>query len=100
MLRNVSFLHNNDDSDSCDNDRRHQGCSNTSAFLENSRAKNEIILKSLPNDTILDCSKLKAIADDKINVTEKLKVFLGKGKKHCGKRRKCWLHNVFKRLLF
>ena len=28
---------------------------------------------SLPNDRILDWSKLKAFADDKINVTEKLK---------------------------
>ena len=30
----------------------------------------------LPNDKILDCSKLKAFADDKINVTQKLKVSL------------------------
>ena len=28
---------------------------------------------SLPNDKILDWSKLKAFADDKINITEKLK---------------------------
>ena len=27
----------------------------------------------LPNDKILDCSKLKAFADDKINVTKELK---------------------------
>ena len=27
-----------------------------------------------PNDKILDCSKLKAVADDNINVTKKLKV--------------------------
>ena len=31
----------------------------------------------LPNDKFLDCSKLKAFADDKINVTEKLKFVLG-----------------------
>ena len=30
-----------------------------------------IELDSLPNDKILDWSKLKAFADDKINVTEK-----------------------------
>ena len=28
---------------------------------------------SLPNDTFLNCSKFKEFADDKINVTEKLK---------------------------
>ena len=32
----------------------------------------------LPNDKILDWSKLKAIADHKINVTEKLKFVLGR----------------------
>ena len=31
---------------------------------------------SLPNNKILDWSKLKAFADDKINVTEKLKFVL------------------------
>ena len=41
---------------------------------------------SLPNKRILDCSKLNAIADDKINITQKLKFasdrienILGKG---------------------
>ena len=33
---------------------------------------------SLPNDKILDSSKLKAFADDMINVNEKLKFGLGK----------------------
>ena len=46
---------------------------------------------SLPNDKFLDCSKCKAFADDKINVIEKLKFVFGKDKKHCVKRRKCWL---------
>ena len=32
---------------------------------------------SLPNDKFLDLSKLKAFADDKINVTEKLKFVFG-----------------------
>ena len=38
----------------------------------------------------LDSSKLKAFQDDKIYVCEKLNWF-GKGRKHIGKRRKCWL---------
>ena len=33
-------------------------------------------VNSLPNDKILDWSKLKAFADNKINVTEKLKFVL------------------------
>ena len=33
---------------------------------------------SIPNDKILDLSKLKAYADDKINVTKKLKFKLGR----------------------
>ena len=48
-------------------------------------------VNSLPNDKILDCSKLKAFADDKLNAIEKLKFVLEwvEGK-HCRKRRKCW----------
>ena len=50
------------------------------------------MLNSLPNDRFLDWSKLKAFADDKINVTEKQKFFWGwMDGKHCGKKRKCWL---------
>ena len=48
-------------------------------------------MNSLPNNKILGLPKLKAFADDKINVTQKLKFALGRGRKHCGKRRKCWL---------
>ena len=36
----------------------------------------EMNFNALPNDKILDWSKLKAFADDKINVTEKLKFLL------------------------
>ena len=43
--------------------------------------------KSLPNDKILDWSKWKASTDDKIN----LKFVFVKGRKHCGKRKICWL---------
>ena len=34
-------------------------------------------VNSLPNDKILDWSKMKAFADDKIDVTDKLKFLLG-----------------------
>ena len=40
-------------------------------------------INSLPNDKFSYWSKLKAFADDKINVT-------GIGRKLCGQRRKCW----------
>ena len=39
----------------------------------------EYCVKSLLNDKILDWSKLKAFADDKIIVDEKLKIWLRKG---------------------
>ena len=59
---------------------------------------------SLPNDKILDWSKLKAFADDKINVTEKLKFvlkrvenILGKGE-NAGYRHFLFSNYVFKRL--
>ena len=50
-----------------------------------------ITCNSLPNDKNLDWFRFKAFADDKINVTEKKEIWFGKGGKHCGKRRKCWL---------
>ena len=40
---------------------------------------------------ILSLSKSKVFADDKIKVTENLQFFFMKGRKHCGKWRKCWL---------
>ena len=45
----------------------------------------------LPNDKILDWSKFKAHADDKINKTQKIEICCWMGRKHFGKRRKCWL---------
>ena len=42
-------------------------------------------MKMLPNDKILDYSKLKAFADDKINVNEKLKFGLGRVENIVGK---------------
>ena len=46
-------------------------------------------LSSLPNDQILNLSKLKAFAEDEINVTRKLKFALGSVENISGKRRKC-----------
>ena len=42
-------------------------------------------LNSLSNDKILDWSKLKAIADDKIDVNEKLKFDMGRVENIVGK---------------
>ena len=39
-----------------------------------------LCINSLPNDKILDWSKFKAFADDKINVNEQLKFALGRVK--------------------
>ena len=50
-----------------------------------------ITINSLPNDKILDRSKLKAFAEDKLNVVQKLNFFNGRVKSIVGKRRECWL---------
>ena len=42
-------------------------------------------LNSLPNDKILDLSRLKALADDTINVSKKLKLVLGRVENILGK---------------
>ena len=44
----------------------------------------------LPNNKIFDWSKLKAFADDNINVNEKIQYILGRVE-NTVKRRKCWL---------
>ena len=44
-----------------------------------------ILLYSLPNDKILDLSKLKAFADDKMNVPKKSKFALGRVENIAGK---------------
>ena len=46
---------------------------------------------SLPNDRILDWSKLKAICSRQIKCNSEPEICFGKGRKYCGKRRKCWL---------
>ena len=47
------------------------------------------IADSLHKDKILGGLKLKALADDKINVTQNLKTRFPAGYKHCGRRRNC-----------
>ena len=44
---------------------------------QNSRAKNGSSIDPLPNDKVLDCSKLKELADDKLSVIGNLKLVLG-----------------------
>ena len=53
--------------------------------------KSNLSFNSLPDDKILNYSKLKACADNKIHVTQKIEVCYGMSRKYCGKRRKCWL---------
>ena len=59
---------------------------------------------SLPSNKILDWSKASAEEKKKKGNT-KIEICFGEGRKHCGKRRKCWLPalspfpNVFERLL-
>ena len=48
-----------------------------------------LMLNSLPNNKFLDRSKLKASADQKNKRDSKNVFCFGKGRKHCGKRRKC-----------
>ena len=45
---------------------------------------------SLPNDKIFDWFKLKAFADDKMNVIKRIEMCFRMDRKHCGKRRKRW----------
>ena len=64
----------------------------------------DYIINTLPNDKIVDMSKLKAFADDKLDVTEEIENCPEKGRKQCGKKEKMLVssifsfsHNVFKR---
>ena len=46
---------------------------------------------TLQDNHILDWSKWKALADDKLIMTSKLEICYWQDRKHCGKRRKCRL---------
>ena len=66
--------------------------------------KGGIVWHSLPNDKFLDWSTLKALADDKINLTEKLKFVLGPVENIMGRGENAGYqfsisHNAFKKLL-
>ena len=54
---------------------------------------------SQPDSKISDWSKFKALADDKINVTKKLKFVLGRVENIVGKGENAGYHNVFKSFL-
>ena len=56
---------------------------------------NIFIHNPLPNDKILDWSKSKAFADNKINVNKQLKFGFGRVENIVKKRRKCWLPAFF-----
>ena len=48
------------------------------ATLSDTEINIRTTFNSLTNDRILDWSKLKALADNKVKVTEKLKIILGR----------------------
>ena len=62
--------------DDTNNDTRGMTIPNLVFFSKNREAKISIF-RSLPNNKILDTSELKAFADDKIILTQKLKFDLG-----------------------
>ena len=49
------------------------------------------LLNSLTDKQILDMTRLKAFADDKLNVARMMISLLDRVEKIVGKRRKCWL---------
>ena len=55
-----------------------------------------MLINSLPNNKILNQSKFKAFADDKIIVTQRLKFVLGRIENIVGKRENaCYKHFLF-----
>ena len=71
-------------------ERREIACKEQTVFsrLVQQTCKNKRLLGKgliLPNDKILDWSKLKTFADDKINVNHKLKFDMGRVEKIVGK---------------
>ena len=63
-------------------------CGSAALILDKSNnmwSCNELLFNPLPNDKILDMTKLKAFADDKLNVAKMtIFLFVVKGKKQCG----------------
>ena len=52
---------------------------------------NNVCLNPLPNHKFLDWSKLKAFCRWQNKHNLKTQILVKSGRKHCGKRRKCWL---------
>ena len=76
-----------------------------SKALRTLRKNKNYLVQSLPNNKYVHWSKLKALADDKSKVAEKMEFVLGRVENIVGKEEKCWLpaffsfcNNVFKRL--
>ena len=63
---------------------------NASKFMYNVPCSLKRRLNPLAKDKNFYCFKFKAFADNKINV-KNIEKCLCEGRKHCGKRRKCWL---------
>ena len=63
--------------------RNHEGKDNVTLTTMTQKIKD--MLNSFPNNKISDRSKLKAFADDKIDVTENLKFILGRVENIAGK---------------
>ena len=57
-------------------------------YVKNFQHNGNGAVNSLPNNKILDLSKFKALADDKINVIQNTEILFGMVRKHCGKRKK------------
>ena len=57
-------------------------------------------LNSLPNNNVLDWSKFKELADDKINVTERLKFNLGRVENIVGKGENAGYLQCFQKAYF
>ena len=63
----------------------------------------ENLANSFLYDKILYLTKLKALADDNLNMNKKSKLVLGKGRKHCGRGENAgfsFSHKVFEKLFF
>ena len=67
---------------------------------QNEYLRSKRLINSLPNEKILDCCKLKAFADDKINVTEKLKFGFGRVENNAEKGENAWYQHFLLPTMF
>ena len=68
--------------------------------LQTNPDRNNILLTLFPNGTILDCSKVKAHTDDKINVIQKMKIAIGRVGKQFRLKRENFITSVFTPKMF